>query len=51
MVFTGSPYIIKKSKGTDSGKTIGKELKINLKTDKITILSDDSSRTETIINK
>jgi len=49
MVFTGSPYIARKSKVSDSGKTTGKILKIDLKTDKITIISDDSSRTETVI--
>jgi lipopolysaccharide export system protein LptA len=49
MLLMGSPYIIKRSSSGDGGRTAGKVLKIDLKTDKITILSDESDRTETII--
>ncbi|MCP5050403.1 MAG: LPS export ABC transporter periplasmic protein LptC, partial [bacterium] len=45
MVLKGSPQI----KNSDGGKTSGKELKINLKTGTISILSSRSGRTETII--
>jgi len=45
MILKGSPQIVKQS----GGRTSGKELKINLKNNKITILSDDSRRTETVI--
>lgn len=51
VILTGNPYIVKKVRGGDSGKTRGKELKIDLKTDKITILSDDTRRTETVIKQ
>ncbi|NIM14551.1 MAG: hypothetical protein GTO45_21230 [Candidatus Aminicenantes bacterium] len=49
MVLMGSPYIVKRSIAGDGGRTEGKELKIDLKTNKITILSSGSRRTETII--
>jgi lipopolysaccharide transport protein LptA len=49
MVLMGSPYIVKQSIAGDGGRTEGKELKIDLKTNKITILSSGSRRTETII--
>jgi len=45
MILKDLPQIAKKNGGT----TIGEELKIDLKTDKITILSSDTERTETII--
>lgn len=45
MTLKGSPRIVKQS----GGKTSGRELTINLKNDIITILSDESSRTETVI--
>lgn len=47
MVLMGAPYINRRSAGGDGGTTRGKQLKIDLKTDKITILSGDSNRTET----
>jgi lipopolysaccharide export system protein LptA len=46
MILKDLPQIVKKNGGT----TIGEELKINLKTNKITILSSDTERTETTIN-
>lgn len=49
MILMGSPYIVKQSIAGDGGRTEGKELKIDLKTNKITILSSGSRRTETII--
>ncbi len=45
MILKDLPQIAKKNGGT----TIGEELKIDLKTDTITILSSDTERTETII--
>jgi lipopolysaccharide transport protein LptA len=45
MILKDLPQIAKKNGGT----TIGEELKIDLKTDKITILSSNTERTETII--
>ena len=45
LILKGSPQVVNKS----GGKTSGKELKINLETNKITIISDPSDRTETII--
>ena len=45
MILKDLPQIVKKNGGT----TIGEELKINLKTNKITILSSDTERTETTI--
>ena len=45
MILKDLPQIVKKHGGT----TIGEELKINLKTNKITILSSDTERTETTI--
>jgi lipopolysaccharide export system protein LptA len=45
LILRGSPRISKKG----SGKTTGDVLKIDLKTNKITILSAESDRTETII--
>jgi lipopolysaccharide export system protein LptA len=45
MILRELPQVVKKNGGT----TIGKELKINLKTNKITILSSGTERTETII--
>lgn len=45
MILRDLPQVVKKNGGT----TIGKELKINLKTNMITILSSDTERTETII--
>ena len=45
MILKGAPRIIKES----GGMTTGKVLKINLQNNKITILSDESKRTETII--
>jgi lipopolysaccharide export system protein LptA len=49
MVLMGSPYIVKQSIAGDGGRTEGRELKIDLKTNKITILSSGSRRTETVI--
>jgi lipopolysaccharide transport protein LptA len=49
MILMGSPYIVKQSIAGDGGRTEGKELKIDLKTNKITILSSGSRRTETVI--
>jgi lipopolysaccharide transport protein LptA len=50
IILKGSPYIIKKGEsGTTGGRTEGKELQIDLKTDKITILSGDQERTKTVI--
>ena len=49
IVLMGSPYIVKQSIAGEGGRTEGKELKIDLKTNKITILSSGSRRTETII--
>jgi len=47
-----SPYIIKSSSdGSGKGKMTGKILKIDLKTNKITIISGESGRTETIIEQ
>jgi lipopolysaccharide transport protein LptA len=45
MILKDLPQIAKRN----GGITIGEELKIDLKTDKITILSSDTERTETII--
>lgn len=47
MVLIGSPYIDRRSSTGDGGTTRGKQLMIDLKTDKITILSGDTNRTET----
>jgi lipopolysaccharide export system protein LptA len=45
VVLMDMPHIVK----VDGGKTLGKELKIDLKTNKITILSSQTERTETVI--
>ncbi|UCH96373.1 MAG: hypothetical protein JSV88_05840 [Candidatus Aminicenantes bacterium] len=45
LILKGSPQVVNRS----GHKTLGKELKINLQNNKITILSDESERTETII--
>jgi lipopolysaccharide export system protein LptA len=45
MILKDLPQILKKNGGT----TIGEELTINLKTNKITILSSDTERSETTI--
>ena len=45
MILQGKPEIVNQS----GGKTSGKELKINLVDNSITIVSDQSERTETII--
>jgi lipopolysaccharide export system protein LptA len=45
MLLQGSPSVTKRGGGT----TVGKELKIDLKTNNITILSSATERSETII--
>jgi lipopolysaccharide transport protein LptA len=49
MILMGSPYIVRQSIAGDGGRTEGRELKIDLKTKKITILSGDLRRSETVI--